>query len=225
MVKNHLKRLRMPNTWPIAKKTNTWVTKPNPGPHKIKDSMPINVVLRDILGYANTTKEVKKIINDSGILIDKVVRKDHKFPVGIFDIVEIPKIKENYIMILNKKGKLSLQKIKDPNKKYAKIVGKKILKKNKLQINLHNGNNFFSDKNEYKVNDTLVIDLKTRNILKALKFEKGAHAFIISGKYAGNSGEIENIKEKQIEVKINKDTIKVPKDYVFIVEKDFMKDE
>src|SRR3989338_4664319 len=163
MVKNHLKRLKMPRTWPIPRKTNTWITRQNSGPHRIENSMPVNVVLRDLLGYARTTKEAKKILNDKEVLINKIARKDHRFPVGIFDIIEIPKNKEN-----------------------------------KIQINLHDGSNFISDKKDYKVNDTLVIDLKTKKILKELKFENGSYAFITSGKYSGSSGEIKSIKDKQI---------------------------
>ena len=225
MVKNHLKRLKMPRTWPIPRKTNTWITRQNSGPHRIENSMPVNVVLRDLLGYARTTKEAKKILNDKEVLINKIARKDHRFPVGIFDIIEIPKNKENYVMILNKKGKLYLHKINETGKKYIKIIGKTALKKNKIQINLHDGSNFISDKKDYKVNDTLVIDLKTKKILKELKFENGSYAFITSGKYSGSSGEIKSIKDKQIEIKIDKDAIKVPKEYIFVVEEDFMKDE
>ena len=227
MVKNHLKRLRMPRTWQIPKKTHTWVTKPSPGPHKTRDSMPLNLIVRDILNYARTTKEVKNILNRKEITINKKVRRDHRFPVGLFDIVDIPRNNENYIVILNKKGKISLQKIeeKDSHAKYMKITGRKMLKKNKLQVNMHDSSNFLMDKNDYHVNDTLKIDLKTGKVIKALKFEKDSYAFITSGKYSGSHGVISEIQNNHAEVRIKEETIKVPKKYIFIIEKDFIKNE
>ena len=140
MVKNHLKRLKVPRTWSIPRKSRTWITKPNPGPHKIENSLPLNVILRDILKYAKTTKEVKSILNKKDILIDKIPRKDHKIPVGLFDILEIPRINERFIILLDRKGRIHPIKIteKQAEIKYSKIIDKKVLKGNKVQINLYN---------------------------------------------------------------------------------------
>ena len=95
MGKNHLKRLNAPKTWPISRKGSKWITKQNPGPHKLNESMPLNIIIRDLLIYAKTTKEVKNILSNKDILINKRVIKEKKFPVGTFDIIEIPKTKEN----------------------------------------------------------------------------------------------------------------------------------
>src|SRR3989344_6341088 len=187
MGKNHLKRLNAPKTWPISRKGSKWITKKNTGPHKLNESMPLNIIIRDLLIYAKTTKEVKNILSNKDILINKRVIKEKKFPVGTFDIIEIPKTKENFLFLLNKKGKFFLQKIDDKKAevKHLKIIGKKVLKKNKLQINLYNGNNFLTDKKEYNVGDTLLINLKDKKILKHLKLEKNADVYIIDGKYVG----------------------------------------
>ena len=48
---NHLKRLAMPRSWPLPRKTSIWVTRAAPGAHSLELCMPLNVVIRDILGY------------------------------------------------------------------------------------------------------------------------------------------------------------------------------
>ena len=56
-MKKHLKRLRSPRAWTIPRKTDTWATKPAPGPHPMERSLPLGAILRDILGYAGTARE------------------------------------------------------------------------------------------------------------------------------------------------------------------------
>ena len=51
---NHLKRLAMPRSWPLPRKTSIWVTRAAPGAHALELCMPLNVVVRDILEYANS---------------------------------------------------------------------------------------------------------------------------------------------------------------------------
>tara|TARA_Y100000034_G_C6804943_1_gene361345 strand:- start:92 stop:778 length:687 start_codon:yes stop_codon:yes gene_type:complete len=227
MGKNHLKRLNAPKSWPIDRKKTKWITRPNPGPHKLEDSMSLNAIVKGLLGYAKTKKEVKNILNKKEILINKIPRKDVKFPVGIYDIIEIPKTKEYFLFLLNKKGKCFLEKInqKESEIKSLKIIGKKILKKNKLQLNFYNGNNLLTEKKEYKVGDTLLMNLKDRKILKHLKLEKGATIYLTGGKYVGSFGTLEKLsssnkqKNDMIELKIGDKKVKTLREFAFIVDK------
>ncbi|MBW2977059.1 30S ribosomal protein S4e, partial [Candidatus Woesearchaeota archaeon] len=50
----HLKRNFAPRNWKIKKKGMKFVTKPSPGPHKMNMSLPLNVIMRDILNCAKT---------------------------------------------------------------------------------------------------------------------------------------------------------------------------
>lgn len=230
MGKKHLKRLNAPKTWPIGRKETKWVTRQNPGPHKLKYSMPLNIIIKDLLKYAKTTKETKNILNNKEILIDKIPRKEIKFPVGIFDIIEIPKTKENFLFLLNKKGTFFLKKIDDKKAeiKQLKIIGKQILKKNKLQLNFYNGNNLLNENKDYKIGDTLLINLKDKKILKHLKLDKGSVVYLIGGKYVGLIGTVEKlpsfdkIKNNMIELKIDNKHVKTLKDYIFVIDKEFV---
>jgi len=106
MVKQHLKRLASPRTWPIAKKISVFVARPNPGPHKLEHQVPITVFLRDIVGVAQNTKEVKRMLHLKKVLVDGSVIHDNKRPVGLMDVVSIPEAGLYYRILISKKNKL-----------------------------------------------------------------------------------------------------------------------
>lgn len=230
MSKQHLKRLNAPKSWPISRKGTKWVTRQNPGTHDLESSIPINIMLKDMLKYAKTTRDVKRILNNKEILIDGIPRMDIKFSVGIFDLIEIPKTKEHFLLLLNKKGKLFPKKIdeKKAELKHIKIIGKTTLKKGKLQINFNNGNNMLTDRKDYNIGDTLIINLKDKKIVKHIKLQKGAMVYLTKGKHVGETGNLENIpklentKNNLVELKINDKIVNTLKDYIFVVDKDLI---
>ena len=227
MGKSHLKRLNAPKSWPISRKRNMWITRPSSGPHKLEESMPLNTILKELLKYPKITKEVKNILNKKEILVDKIPRKDIGFPVGIYDVIEIPKTKEYFLFLINKKGKCFLKKIdeKDAESKPLKIIGKTVLKKNKMQLNFYNGNNLITDKKDYKVGDTLLISLKDKKILKYLKMDKGSLVYLTGGKHGGCYGVVGGLsssddkKKDMIELNIDDKKIKTLRKFAFVVDK------
>jgi len=223
MVKRHLKRLVAPKSWKIKRKGITFVTRPKPGMHSKKNSTSINLVLRDMLGYTKTTRDIKMVISDKGILVDKKQIKDHKFSVGVMDIIEMPKINKCFRILLNKKGNLYPVEIKgDETKiKLCKIVGKTVIKKGKIQLNFNDGRNIIIDKNNYKTGDTLVIQLPEQKIKEHLKLEKDAFVYLSGGKHKGESGIIEEIKESKIKVKSKSgESFQTLKKFAFVVGKE-----
>ena len=60
--RKHLKRYKAPKSWPIHPKEDTWTVKPAPGSHAIEDSLPLLVIIRDILGLADNSREAKRIM-------------------------------------------------------------------------------------------------------------------------------------------------------------------
>ena len=113
--RKHLKRYKAPKSWPIHPKEDTWTVKPSAGSHSINDSIPLTLVIRDVLKLADNAREAKRIINSGNILVNGIVVKDYKFPVGFMDIIEIPKTGEVYRVLLDKKGRLQLNKIEEKN--------------------------------------------------------------------------------------------------------------
>ena len=111
---SHLKRMATPKTWHINRKKNKFVTKPAPGPHSSDISLALGTLVKEVFNYAATTREVKKILNANSVKVDGTVRKDFRFPVGIFDTVEFSNGK-HFRLILNKKGKLTQSKLQKKN--------------------------------------------------------------------------------------------------------------
>src|SRR3990172_6102429 len=99
-----LKRLMTPKFWRISKKATKWAVAPRPGPHKKFASIPLQILLRDILKFAETGKEVQSILNQRHVLVDGRVVKDHAFPVGLMDVVSFPKIKKFYRCVVATNG-------------------------------------------------------------------------------------------------------------------------
>ena len=80
--KKHLKRLHAPKNWMLNKLGGTWAPRPSPGPHKLRESIPLVVLLRNRLKYALTRREVLIIVMNRDIQVDGKVRTDTNFPVG-----------------------------------------------------------------------------------------------------------------------------------------------
>ena len=101
MSKRHMKRQTAPKTWPIERKGTKFVTRPTPGKN-FRLSVPISIIFKKLLKYCKTTKEVKRILQDKEVIIDGKRRKDHRYPVGIMEVITIPITKENFRLIFKK---------------------------------------------------------------------------------------------------------------------------
>src|SRR3989344_5977334 len=229
MTKRHLKRINMPWFWQVERKRKTFIARPMPGPHKLAECITVDFLLREFLDCAKIKKEVKHIVHNKKVLIDKRAVKDIRFPVGLMDIVDVPGMNEYYRVMLNEEGKLKLAKIKkeDSNAKLCKIINKTALKKNKLQLNLIDGRNVIVDKDGYKVGDTVAVDLATNKIKKHLKLESGAVVLLMGGKHIGKIGVVSGIAEQSGMRKPmvtfkdkNNDSYETLKEYCYVIDKD-----
>ncbi|MGE0793278.1 MAG: 30S ribosomal protein S4e [Candidatus Woesearchaeota archaeon] len=221
MVKQHLKRLASPRTWGVKKKGITFITRPNPGPHKIDLQMPINVILRDLLSIVKSTKETKFILHNKDCLIDGKICSDYRRPAGLMDVISIPSRNESYRILINKKNKLYTLPIQQNESliKIVKIKSKVNLKKGKIQLNCTDGRNILVDDSTYKINDSLVIELPSQKITQVLPFEKGSMILLTSGAHVGETGLIEEIKESKLVVKSDNNTFTTKKEFAFVIGK------
>ena len=218
MSKRHLKTINAPKNWPVKRKSKFWITRPNPGPHSLKQCLPLSVIFTELLGYTRTVREVKKILNQKVVLVNGIVRQEYKFPVGIFDILEFPD--ECYRLLYNKRGKFYLDKAKKEDKSTIplKVIDKNLLKKGKVQLNFSNGNNLLTDKKEVKPGDSVLLGEK--KVKDILKFEKGAQIYLTGGKYIGVIGKVEMIEENKMSFSKGKEKYETLKKYAFVIGKD-----
>ena len=221
---SHLKRLNAPKAWPIKRKVQTFTTRPKPGPHKLTEAVSLNFLLRDMLQLTKTTKETKKALTSGNIVINGIPRKDHKFTVGILDTVSVVPTKEQFLIVFSPSGRLQAKKMKSAMEgHFAKIVNKTIVKKKKVQLNLHNGANLLVDKDAYSTGDTLIME--KGKVKKHLKFEKGATIYLIGGKHKGVSASLDdvhlmnNMQKHRITFKFGKDTFETLKEFAFVIDK------
>jgi small subunit ribosomal protein S4e len=177
--------------------------------------------MKTILGKAKTTKEVKKILFNNKILIDGKRVTQTKYLVGLMDTISLVEAKEQFRILLNEKGQLTAIPIpsSEASIKPCMIVGKQILKKGKMQLNLSDGRNQIIDKDPYKVGDTIILSLPKQQIKTHLAFEKGAYAFLTGGKFSGKHGVVEDIKEGKIICKIDGEVLETQKRFAFIIGK------
>ena len=223
MTKLHLKRLNAPITWNIKKKENAFIMRPNASGHKMINAMPLSVLFKDILNLAKTTKEVKDIVNNKEIIVDGKRRKNVAYAVGLMDVVECVDINKVFRLLINKKGKLIAQEIdsKEKDLKPLKIINKTVVKKGKMQLNCSDGRNIFVEKNDYKTNDVIVVNIKENKITDHLKCVKGNYVYIIGGKYVGKQGVVETVDSESVAFKTkNGEFIETAKRYMFIIGKE-----
>jgi len=221
----HQKRVTVPVSWPIARKTHAWVAKTSPGPHSSADSMPLVMVIRDMLKLVDNAREAKRALYEGKVLVDGKVQKDYKLPVGIFDVISVPLNNQQYRVLKDEKGMFYLSLLEaGVVRKLARIENKTVIKGKKQQLNLSDGSNKLVE-GEFKVGDSLVLSLPEKNIEERIGFEVGNLAMVVGGKHTGQTGKIKEIitvKSSQpnrviISGDVEFETIK---DYVYMIGKD-----
>ena len=216
-----IKREEAPKFWPLGKKEKPFATYPRPGPHPKDYCLPLLIVIRDVLKIVDNSKEAKKIIKAGHVKVDQVVRKDHKFPTGLFDVISVDK--KHYRVVPTSKG-LALVEIpvSEAKSKLCKVVGKTILKKGRIQLNLNDGKNILSNKG-IPTKTTLVLSLPEKKITKEIPMKKGSLAMIIRGKNSGVYGTINDFVEVKgsqsnlVILKTKDRELKIPQEYVFVI--------
>lgn len=218
----HLKRLAAPRVFPIPRKRphGKYTIRPSPGPHPMDRSVPIAIILRDVLGFAKTLREARKILAQRLVCVDGRVITDYKFPVGIMDVLYVKKM-EKYWRVLPIRRKLLLHEItpEEAKIKIVRIIGKRYVKNGWIQLNLEDGRNILFKVNsdderreilqKYKTWDSLKISIPEQRILDHFRLEEGSYGLLIGGTHAGSHGTITKIS-KQLMRKYDTVTIKTP---------------
>lgn len=194
----HMKRYLMPKYWPLSRKGKTFVARPRPGPHPMLMSMPLQVIVRDCLGYAEGAGEARSILKAGKVLVDGKARKDPNFPVGLMDIVEIPDTKEHFRVGVNRSG-LFLERISGSHagSKLCRIEGKRTLKGGRTQLSLHDGRNVLLRKDAYRTGDSLLLSLPGQKIIRHFSLARGARGLVIAGRNMGIQGRVGEIRQRK----------------------------
>ena len=124
----------------------------------------MGVFLQNRLRYAITRQEVIKIVKDKEglIKVDGKVRRDHKFPLGMMDVVTIEKTGEFFRILYDVKGRFQAHKIdaKEATFKLCKVK-RKAMGANKIPyIVTNDGRTIRFPHPDIKKNDSIKVFLK-----------------------------------------------------------------
>ncbi|MFW6449425.1 MAG: hypothetical protein ACOCZ6_00095 [Nanoarchaeota archaeon] len=226
MSKSHLKRINVPRTWDVKRKDNVFITRPKPAGHKLKFSLPLIVVFRDMLGKVKTTKELEFVLNNKEVYLNGKKAYSPKQAVGLMDVIRLPEIKEYYRIVINNAGVLGYVQIdeKESTKLPILLKNKAKLKSGKTQLNFTNGYCMLVDKDNYKTGDMLIYDFLQKKIIDHITLEKGAAVYFTSGKNIGETATLEEINDNSLICKKDDKTFEIDrrsaKDYLFLVGKE-----
>jgi len=190
--KKHLKRLNAPKHWMLSKMDGIWAPRPSQGPHKLRESLPLIVMLRNRLKYALTGKETRMICMNKHVLVDGKVRTDANFPAGFMDVVEIPKSGDQFRLIFDTKKRYVLHRISDEEKKFklCKVKRQEYSVKKIPYIVTHDGRTIRYPDPLIKVDDVVKVDIATGKVVDFIKFEIGKLAMITRGRNTGRVGTV-----------------------------------
>jgi len=220
---SHLKRLAMPRSWALPRKVLTWVQRPRAGSHSLEMSMPLGVIMRDIVGVATNQREVSHILHSRQVKVDGSIVTDARRGVGFMDVLTLGE--DHYRCVIDTNGRLRYNKISssDAEWKICRINGKSTLKGGITQINLHDGRNILvKDASEFSTGDTLKISLPEQKILTHIPFTEGARAYLTGGSHVGVYEIIKEyiVKRSSMPNEVNFEDFGTIAKYVFLVNDD-----
>jgi small subunit ribosomal protein S4e len=224
----HQKRLSVPKSWPVERKTDTFTVKADSGPHG-EDGVPLLVLLRDVLGYVASKKEARYALEQGNVLVngDENVSEDR--PIGMFDIVAFAERDEYYRVFPDEGGRLALTPINADaaDSKLGKIEDKTMVAGGRTQLNLHDGQNLLVEDDEYSAGDSIVVSNDDSEVVAHFPYEEGSLVTAVRGAHAGEVGEIEEIQvtpgsgSNSVTVATDDGTFETVEEYVVVIDENF----
>jgi len=177
----------------LDKLSGVFAPRPSHGPHKLRECLPLIILLRNRLKYALTKREVVQILMQRVVKVDHKVRTDTTYPAGFMDVITIDRVQNGTFRLLyDTKGRFVLQKITPQEAKYklCKVKRAQVGAKGVPYIGLHDGRTVRYPHPDIKVSDTVKFDLETGKIETFVKFEVGNLCMITGGRNLGRVGVI-----------------------------------
>jgi len=194
-----MKRVAAPKQWYLGKLKGVYGTRPSAGPHKLRECIPLNVLLQQRLKYALSRQESMKIVKDKEglIKVDGKIRRDPRFPLGQMDVVTIEKTNEHFRILYDIKGRFQPHRIdaKEAGFKLCKVIQKKIGKSKVPHIVTHDGRTIRFPHPDIQLNDSVKFDFKSKSIAGVVKFQTGATVMLIGGNNVGRIGVLTSIEK------------------------------
>ncbi len=219
-----LKRRAAPRTWPIPRKGTKWVQRPSPGPHAQDQSIPLAVVLRDLLHLVASAREARIVVRSGAVRIDGKVATELDRGIGLMDTLSLAApLNAAYRVVNDRHGRLVLIAIPptEAGVKISRVRFKHAVPKGKVEVTLHDGRNLLvAPSSPYRVGDSLKIEVPTQKVVDHLKLAPGALAYVAGGTHVGQLARVEKIEVRnssQPNLVHFKEGFSTIKEYVFVV--------
>jgi small subunit ribosomal protein S4e len=190
-----MKSLAAPTARTLERKRSIWTVRGQAGPHSKATSVPLCLILRDLVQCVDKIKEAKLVLHQRKIKVNGLVRKDKSFPVGLFDVVDLEARKERFRIVFDSKGRLKLVTVNPADKltKISKVVGKNAIKGGLIQLTLNDGRVLQEKKTDLNPGDSVRISLPDSKLLEKVKLEKGNLVYLIAGRHVGGQAVIKEV--------------------------------
>jgi len=181
----------------LGKMAGVFAPRPSQGPHKLRECIPICVILRDKLKYALTNKECTQICMERCVKVDGKIRTDHNFPTGFMDVVTLEKSGDRYRVLFDAKGRFVLQRLdlQEAQFKLCRVTQVKVTTGKIPVCVTHDGRTIRYPDPDVKVNDSIKVNIETGKMSDILKFELGAMVMLTKGHNCGRIGTLMHIEK------------------------------
>lgn len=181
----------------LGKMDGIWAPRPSTGPHKMRECLPLVLILRNRLKYALTMKEVNSICMEKLVKVDGKVRTDVGFPAGFMDVIQLERSNDTFRLLYDTKGRFVLHPInaEESTFKLCRVQKLDVSKKNIPFIVTHDGRTIRYADPMIKVNDTVKVDIATGKVVEFLKFSTGSLCMVQRGHNAGRAGVIQHVEK------------------------------
>jgi len=221
---NRLKRISAPPQWDIPRKAHRFAIKPSPGPYSLENSYSLGVALRDLLDLVMNRREAERVLYNSEILVDGVARQDASLPVGLFNVIEVPKEGLAYRLVPSPDG-LSARNVskEEARLKLCRVRSKSKIAGGHIQYGFHDGRSIRNDTLSLSPGDSVLLKVPEQSVLSSIKLTKGSLGLIISGDRAGETGKITDVKkgtasrEKMVTISLSDGEEELPARMIFPV--------
>jgi len=176
----------------LDKLSGIFAPRPSTGPHKLRECLPLIILLRNRLKYALTAREVQLILNQRLVKVDGKVRTDSTYPAGFMDVVSIDKTNELFRLLYDTKGRFAVQRITPAEAAYKLCKVRKVAVGSKRvpHLTTTDGRTIRYPDPLVAANDTIKLDLATGKISDFIKFDVGNLVSITGGRNLGRVGVI-----------------------------------
>ncbi len=218
MVKNHLKRITAPKTWPIPKRETVFIVRPQTGAHSMATGMPISILLKDVLGLARITRGVRFLLNTQEVLVNGKRVKRPETMIGLMDVVAFPALKASYRILIDKRNTLHAVPIAGEEATLVplKVVTKTLLPGGRLQLGLHNGWTIIVPKGAEKVGSTVLATFD-KKVKHHYPLAEGAFVLVTGGRHVGTTGTLAALTDAKAAVKAAEGEIETITKHLFVL--------